>query len=234
MARKKFTPTSEEIKAMRLEKTKNYLESIGVMMPILKDARAVSTTDIIKNKDFIRKIDVFLLDHLAELTEDKKFAKLISKKGTRKLILNRFLHDRLEVTINKLPDTVWDLLLTTIMVDSIDDTSGEWLDFEYTLDVACIKKYYEEIKWMDKDFGNVGVSDIYCDIADYIDYVTMVVSINIFKFSREVDEQSRYQMMGNIGGLDDIRVSVQNIFLGEVFGDSENKKWINEIIEDIK
>ena len=234
MTKKKVEPTKEELQAERLEKTKNYLESIGVMMPILKDARAVGTVDIVKNKDFIKFIDVFLMDHLAEATENKDLAKMISKKGTRKTLVTNFIKERLEPTINEMPNIVWDLLMTTIMVDSLPDEEGEWLDFEYTLDIACIKKYQDDLEWFNEEFGNVGTMDVICEIADYIDYVSMIVSINLFRFSRQVDEQSRYQMMGNIGGLEDIRRAVQKILLGEVFGDTKNIPWINKVLEENK
>ena len=234
MAKKTKQLTREELKSIRLEKTKNYLESIGVIMPVLSEAKAVATVDIIKNKDFTKMIDVFVIDRLVELSQNDNFAKLMSKKTHRKTVLDRFIKERLEPAISQLSDVVWDILISSIMVDSIDDESGEWLDFELPAATVSEQIYKEQTSWVKDNLKNIGVLDLKLNITDYIDYVSMKISINLFRFTRQVDEQSKYQLMGNIGSIDDIRNTVETTFIGEVFGDIKNKEWVDKIIEEIK
>lgn len=223
----------EQLKAKRLEKTQAYLESIGVMIPIIEDARQVKTADIIKNEDFIKKIDVFVLDYLGNNTDDKVAQKKLAKKSSRKVILNKFIKERLEPIIKELPKLVWDSLLSAIMVDSIPDVDGEWLDFELPLFQSCMDTYNDGIAWLRNELSQIGMLDLKDDIADYIDYVCMLISINLFRFSRKLDEQSRYQMMGNIGSLEDIRAAVELVFIGEIFSCDKNIQWFNIIVKDI-
>lgn len=231
MAKNKEELTKEEIKNQRLEKTKTFLDSIGVMMPILKDARPVEAIDIIKNKNLISLLDSFLLEHISETIDDKKISKMIQRKGTRKIILNKFVSERLSEIINELPHKVWDLLMTTIMVDTLEDSEEEWLDFEFPITKIC-DDYEKEIEWVHSD-ENMFAS-IQNEIAEYIDYVSMIVSMNVFRFSREIDELSRYQILGNIGSIEDVRSAVNLVFNNELFSDKINLEWITNIADKIK
>lgn len=223
----------EQLRAKRLEKTQQYLDSIGVMMPIIKEAKRVKTTDIVKDEDFIKKIDIFIFDYLEQNTDDKDSKKKLTKKGTRKALLNNFIKERLEPTIANLPEIVWSALIQAIMVDTIDGEEDEWLDFEFPLFQSCMKIYNDEIAWLRNELSNVGMFDLKDDIADFIDYVCMIISVNLFKFSRKLDEQSRYQMMGNIGSLEDIRSAVELVFIGEIFSCDKNLEWFDKIVKDI-
>ena len=223
----------EELKAKRLEKTKAYLDSIGVIMPILEDAKKVKTADIIKNEDFIKKIDIFIFDYLESTTEDKNAKKKVSKKTSRKTLLNKFIKERLEPAVRNLPELVWESLISTIMVDSIDGVEGEWLDFEFPLFQSFMYIYNDGIAWLRNELRNIGMFDLKEDMADYIDYVCMLISINLFKFSRKLDEESRYQMMGNIGSLEDIRAAVELAFIGEIFSADKNIEWFNKTVKEM-
>lgn len=219
----------EQLKARRLQKTEEYLNKIGVMIPIIKEAKMVKTTDIIKNEDFIKKIDVFVLENIEKNTESKELKSKLKGKGSRKSLLNKFIKERLEPTIVNLPEIVWGELLTTIMVDNLEGDESEWIDFEFPLFQACSQIYDSEIEWLKEDITNIGIADVKDEIADFVDYVCMMVSINLFQFARKLDEQSRYQIMGNIGSLDDIRSAVELTFIGEIFSYNKNMEWFNNI-----
>lgn len=141
-------------------------------------------------------------------------------------LIKRYNLDVLSKTMMEATQLAQRILLSSMIVDSMSDCDYNWLDFSLSMASATITICEGDILSIGRDNINYMLEVS----SDYIDHQTVMLSLFIFKLFRQLDEQSKDQLMGNLGSMYEIRDSVEYAFSREILSKPLNTRWLMETI----
>lgn len=144
-------------------------------------------------------------------------------------ITEQFMANYIGKTTDKLLGIAWEVIVGSMIVDSMQDVEERWLDIGVSISQTAIDKY------LDRDntlmIKNQKVLEKLDSItADYVDYLTMMLGLNILKFVRHVDEESKSQILGNIGDITEFRDVAKTVFINEILSEEIIKDWLVKFV----
>lgn len=119
-------------------------------------------------------------------------------------------------------DVAKDIVFSSMMIDTMVDQESSWLDFETSISLTAREECEEEglpIKVQDYD--------VLLELSnDYVDYTTSILTMFIFKLFRRLDENSKEQLIGNLGSMYEIREVAEYVFISRLLSRQGNLKWM--------
>lgn len=214
----------------RRQRTQEFLNELGVKMPIVKFSTPTKEADLINNKNFISVASEIIFDKVMDsaMNEPKLHTAVFKNSFKRKFLCKTWAKTKLPMITNSIYAEVINTLQDTIIVDSLEGEEKEWLDVDYPLYMVCDSKYFQSNFW---EFRDQELKSIEVAAQDFIDYTSLLVCKYIFSFTRDLDDSSKEQILGNIGGLDDIRNAVKITFLGKLLSYSSVLAWYDSFLK---
>lgn len=178
----------------------------------------------------------FNLDELTDKGRESVYAVLTSRiaecnlledSAIKELITERFVNKYIPTTITSTPSIAWDIIMGCMIVDTMQDMDAKWLDIGTSIPNMADLKYEDHriIISIEKK-----ISDI-LDIADdHINYVTMLLGINLFNFCKKLDDESKTQIYGNIGDLVEFKRLATTVLLMELLSSDSIDYWLIELL----
>lgn len=144
----------------------------------------------------------------------------------RKILEKKLIKERIEPLDTIATNSVWAILKSSLFVDSIDNDDNEWLDIKYPLASMCMDATCTE-----RITGNILESAIIDrKSVEHIDNIACNVALRLFKFTRQLDDQSKYQILGNIGSIEDMRKAAEVVFENELYSKTVLMDWLFDIV----
>lgn len=195
-----------------------------------KSVRVRHTLEDIANKDFC-------LDELTDRGRESVYAVFMSRikecnlmddTELTDLITEKFLQRYFADKIDTAPKIAWEVILGSMIVDTMQDTENKWLDVWNSI------SYMAKSKYQDTEIIVPGNKlDKIMDISDdYINYVTMLLGINLLNFTKKLDDESKTQILGNIGDIIEFKTVANTVFLMELLSTSNIDAWLLGLLVD--
>ena len=149
----------------RRQRTQEFLDELGVKMPIIKFSTPTKEADLIHNKNFIKIITELLFDKIDEELKDDEIISLREMKlhttvfkhsYKKKFVYSEWTKTKLPSVINSIYPEVINTLQDTLIVDFIDEEGDRWLDIDYPLYYTCLEKYFIDcLKYSDDELDPI-------------------------------------------------------------------------------
>lgn len=220
--------------ATRREKVDSFLSMMNTAFPLIKKSQRVDEVNLNSNAKFIKATSALMSDFIkkTEFNLNKRNQKanieLLKCSNKKKFLIDGWIRNQLFINVNNVYSSVIHILQDSIIVDFLDEDE-KWLDIDYPLYMKSKERYD-----VDEQLLEHRIKCVYASSEDFVDYVTLLVSKYIFLFTRKLDENSKTQILGNIGGLEDIRRSVEYVFIGEILNRKQFTSWYNTFLGEYK
>ena len=218
------------------QRTQSFLDELGVKMPIIKFSTQVPEANLLKNKAFIKiatevlfnKIDEELRQsEVVSVREMKLHLAVFKHAYKKKFMYDEWVKTKLSAVINSIYPKIINTLQDIVIVDCIDDDGSKWLDIDYPLYYSCLDEHFPNVH----KFSDEELEPIEKAANDFIDYTALLVCKYIYKFVKDLDDTSKEQIMGNIGGLDDIRSAARVTLEGNLLSIEKQTEWYKEFLK---
>lgn len=217
------------------EKVNEFLTLMNTAFPIIKNCSCVNEVDLTSNNKFLKKIKYLMLDVLSDENLNIKYLDLNkniqSSSFKKKFVIDQWISWQLPIELRRVYPAIIDILQDSIIIDFIDEYDDKWLDIGFPLYSICDDKYSDNYIFNKYSLQLEELSNIACD---FVDYISLLVGKYIFVFTRNLDDNSKTQILGNIGGLDDIRRAAKIVFVGELTSTIRFYTWYNKFLKEYR
>lgn len=168
-----------------------------------------------RNKQLSAQFKSDVSDAIKVLLEEHKDDMIISYNAN---VLSKIMKDTIP--------SAQHIVLSSMIVDSMSDCDYNWLDFYQSLTSTAVVFCEDETINIKEDQREL----IMAACSDYVDYSSAMLSMFVFKLFRQLDSESKEQLIGNIGSMYEMRDSIEYVLVMELLSKGINTRWLLEYV----